>query len=118
MKWLNRLPGFRRSAPGLEWTLWQRLPAILGWGTVPPLAAALALWLTQPGNPAVAADGGRLLAVYALIGFVVLHWTLVLTLAIGCAIVIVMKGPAYVADAYPPPGRDGSAPPGPGTDRM
>jgi len=25
----------------------------------------------------------------------------VLTLAIGCAIVVVMKGPGYVADAYP-----------------
>lgn len=29
-----------------------------------------------------------------------LLWTLVLTLAIGCAIVMLMKGPAYVADAY------------------
>ena len=35
-----------------------------------------------------------------MVGVVVLHWTLVLTLAIGCAIVILMKGPAYVADAY------------------
>jgi len=34
---------------------------------------------------------------------------LVLTLAIGCAIVMVMKGPAYVADAYPPPGRGDSS---------
>ena len=47
-----------------------------------------------------------LLLTYRLIGLVVLHWTLVLTLAIGCAIVIVRKGPAYVADAYPPPGRE------------
>ena len=47
-----------------------------------------------------------LLLTYRLIGLVVLHRTLVLTLAIGCAIVIVMKGPAYVADAYPPPGRE------------
>ena len=38
---------------------------------------------------------------------VVLHWSLMLTLAIGCVIVMLMKGPAYVADAYPPPGRDG-----------
>lgn len=27
----------------------------------------------------------------------------VFTLAIGCVIVLLMKGPAYVADAYPPP---------------
>jgi hypothetical protein len=31
----------------------------------------------------------------------VLHWMLVLTLAPGCLIVRVMKGPAYVADTYP-----------------
>lgn len=34
------------------------------------------------------------------IALVVLHWTVVLTLAIGAAIVWLMKGPAYVADAY------------------
>ena len=36
-----------------------------------------------------------------VIGLVVLHWTVVLTVAIGAFIVMVMKGPAYVADAYP-----------------
>ena len=35
-----------------------------------------------------------------MVGLVILHWSLVLTLAIGCVIVMVMKGPAYVADAY------------------
>jgi hypothetical protein len=40
-----------------------------------------------------------------MFGVVVLHWTLVLTLALGCFIVRVMKGPAYVADAYPLPQR-------------
>jgi hypothetical protein len=28
-------------------------------------------------------------------------WTAVLTIAIGCFVVVVMKGPAYVADRYP-----------------
>jgi hypothetical protein len=35
-----------------------------------------------------------------MVGLVILHWALVLTLAIGCVIVMLMKGPAYVADAY------------------
>ena len=39
-----------------------------------------------------------------MFGVVVLHWTLVLTVALECFIVRVMKGPAYVADAYPLPG--------------
>jgi hypothetical protein len=105
MQWLNRLPGFEPSAPGLEWALWKRLPAILGWGSVVPLLLALACWWAAPGPPSAAEDRDLLLLTYRLIGLVVLHWTLVLTLAIGCAIVMVMKGPAYVADAYPPPER-------------
>ena len=32
---------------------------------------------------------------------VVLHWTVVFTLALACVIVLIAKGPAYVADAYP-----------------
>jgi len=35
------------------------------------------------------------------ISIVVLHWTAVFTVAIASLIVMVMKGPAYVADAYP-----------------
>ena len=37
---------------------------------------------------------------YTMFGVVVLHWTLVLTVALAYFIVRVMKGPAYVADAY------------------
>jgi hypothetical protein len=106
MNWLNKLPDIDRSAPGLEWALWKRLPAILAYGTGLPILVGLAFWLSAPGHPASAADGDLLLVIFRLIGVVVLHWILILTLAIGCAIVIVMKGPAYVADGYPPPGRD------------
>ena len=52
-----------------------------------------------------AADRAQWLLIYRLIGLL-LHWTLLFTLAIGCVIVMLMKGPAYVADPYPPPGRD------------
>ena len=109
MSWLNRLPGFTPSAPGLEWAIWKRLPAVLFWGTVVPLAMAAAAWFAAPGLPVGAEDPDVLLLIYQLIGFVVLHWTLVLTLTIGCAVVIVMKGPAFVADPYPPPGREPEA---------
>jgi hypothetical protein len=104
---LNKLPGFQRSSHGLEWAIWKRLPAVLGWGSALPLAAAALLWWAAPSQPALAAeDAGRLLLAYQLVGLVVLHGTLVLTVAIGCAIVMLMKGPAYVADPYPPAGRD------------
>jgi hypothetical protein len=107
MNGLNKLPGFQRSQHGIEWAIWKRLPAVLGWGSALPLAAAALLWWLAPsaGDGAVE-DGPSLLLIYQLLGLVLLHWTLVVTVAIGCGIVMLMKGPAYVADPYPPPGRD------------
>ena len=35
-----------------------------------------------------------------MVGVVTLVWAAVLTIAIGCVIVWLMKGPAYVADGY------------------
>jgi hypothetical protein len=106
MNWLNKLPGSNRVPPGREWALWKRLPAILAWGTTVPLLIALALWWAAPTPPTPAEERGVLLLIYQLIGLVVLHWTLVVVMAIGCILVMVMKSPAYVADSYPPPGRD------------
>lgn len=99
-QWLKRLPGFQRSASGLEWTLWRRLPAICVWGTLLPVAVAAVWHLLSPETPSAADDRSLLLFDYIVAGVVILHWTLVLTLAIGCVIVMLMKGPAYVADAY------------------
>jgi hypothetical protein len=106
----QKLPGFERAAPGLERAIWRRLPAVLLWGTLAPLAVALLhRWFT-PVDPMAGEDGALLLWDYMLIGVVALHWSLVLTVACGCVVVMVMKGPAYVADAYPLPQReDGGA---------
>lgn len=105
MNLLQRLPGFHRTPAGREWALWKRLPAILLIGTALPMAVLLALWWVAPVEPTAAEERHLLLLSYQLIGVVVLHWTLVLTVAIGCIVVMIMKGPAYVADAYPPPER-------------
>ena len=99
-QWLKRLPGFQRSASGLEWTLWRRLPAIFLWGTLAPVVLAVAWHLLSSDHPSAVDERSLLLFDYIVAGVVVLHWTLVLTLAIGCVIVMLMKGPAYVADAY------------------
>jgi hypothetical protein len=104
MNLFNKLPGFVRSPPGLEQRIWRRLPAILLWGTLLPLGLA---GLNRALAPAAAESGADAKALllwdYTMFGVVVLHWTLVLTLALGCFIVRVMKGPAYVADAYAMP---------------
>ena len=110
MNLFNKLPGFERSAPGWEQRIWQRLPAVLLWGTLLPL---LLTGANRVLSPAASLTGGSesalLLWDYAMYGVVVLHWSLVLTVALGCFIVRVMKGPAYVADAYELPRRPDDA---------
>lgn len=106
MQWLNRLPGFQRSPAGWEWWIWRRLPSILLGGTLAPAVVMAVVWWMQPGSPSPAEQREAWHWAYIAMGVVVLHWTLVLTLAIGCVIVMIMKGPAYVADAYPVPHSD------------
>lgn len=110
MTWLHKLPGFPRARPGLEWAVWKRLPAVLLWGLSIPFAGLLLLgWPRSEQASVSAADAEAQLLVYQLIGLMVLHVTLVFTVAIGCVIVMLMKGPAYVADPYPPAGREDAA---------
>jgi hypothetical protein len=110
MELFNTLPGFVRSAPGWEHRIWRRLPAILLWGTLLPLLLAAANHALAPATLAHGnADGAQLMWDFVMAGVVLLHWSLVLTLALGCFIVRVMKGPAYVADAYALPQRPDDA---------
>ena len=97
MRWLNKLPHSIRSASGLEWALWRKLPLIALVGTALPLLG-LALYHAgaDAGNPAEAR--ALQLAEYIVFGVILFHWTLVTTAAIGCVVVMVMKGPGYVAD--------------------
>ena len=97
MSWLNKLPNSIRSASGLEWSLWRKLPLIFLVGIALPLAAAVALhWGADLQS---AADARWLQPMdYVVVGVVIFHWTAVFTIAIGCAVVMLMKGPGYVAD--------------------
>lgn len=97
MRWLTKLPQSIRSASGLEWALWRKLPLIGLLGTLLPVAGLWAYhWVVDAGTPAQAR--ALQLADYIVFGVLIFHWTLVLTAAIGCVVVMVMKGPGYVAD--------------------
>lgn len=98
--WLRKWPGFRRSPSGLEWVLWRRLPFILMVGVSVPCAMALVAWFMGQGDVDAATQRDLQQWVFIMVGLVVLHLSLVLTLAIGCVMVMLMKGPAYVADPY------------------
>ena len=101
MSMFNQLPGFVRTPAGLERVILRRMPrAFLLSALVPALAALSARWFAWSGSEAAVAASIQMVD-FVAIGSVLLLWTLLLTLAIGAFIVMVMKGPAYVADAYP-----------------
>ena len=96
----NRLHD-RREPPGIELDLLRRMPKIVLLGTAAPfvLSGLIRLWLA--GDPGF--DVAKRIAsvdIFA-IALVVTFWTAALTVSIACFIVFVMKGPGYVADAYP-----------------
>ena len=41
------------------------------------------------------------MANYFVWALLIFHWTMVITVGIGCVIVMIMKGPGYHADSYP-----------------
>lgn len=100
MNWLNKLPNSVRSASGLEWRLWRKLPLIAVAGTVLPLLVLAGLhWWRD--DPTPVQERWLQMADFMVFGLLTLHWTLVFTVAIGCVVVMLMKGPGYVADGLP-----------------
>ncbi len=102
----NRLPGFRQTPAGQERDVLRRLPKLLVFGTLLLCLPSLGVRLWCANAPAH--EVSTLLTtvdIYA-ISVLVLHWTVVFTVAIGAVIVLIMKGPAYVADPYPMEGMD------------
>jgi len=97
----NKLPGFKQSPPGREREVLLRLPRLLVLGSVVPCVPSLfvRMWPWE-GSAVAIATRITTVDIYA-VSVIVLHWTVVLTVAIVALIVMVMKGPAYVADAYP-----------------
>jgi hypothetical protein len=104
----QRLPGFRRTPAGIERPILRSLPKVLVYGTLLLMLPSLLVRLAGEA-PADAVSASATMTVDILAaGLLFLHWNVVLTVAIGAVIVMVMKGPAYVADAYPLEDADGA----------
>lgn len=98
---MKKNPESIRTPAGLEWKLMQRLPRL----TLIGLLALLALWaLVQVwpfgGDPGKVGHNLRIFD-FVMIGLASFHLTMALTVALGCFIVMVMKGPQYTSDSYP-----------------
>ena len=101
MRWLNKLSN-RREPSGMEWRILTRLPACLvGSIAIPLLTAFGGRFLSLDGTRDEVAKQLMTLDIFAFaVGLTAV--TAVFTIAIGCIVVIVMKGPAYVADSFSP----------------
>ena len=99
MNWLTKIHG-RKTPPGLEVQILKKLPGITLLGTLAILALPVIVrfWPEQPGVDA--AKHIRSVDIFAIASEITLI-TAVFTVAIGCVVVHIMKGPAYVADAMP-----------------
>ena len=101
LKLLFRRIQDRQTAPGLELVIIRKLPLIgLVGTTLPLLLSLLARVLPSSDGSATVFKQVTTVDIF-VVAMIVTFWTALLTVAIACFIVFVMKGPAYVADAYP-----------------
>ena len=100
MNWLKKIPGFQRTPYGFEWHLLRLMPRVLVFGSLVPLLLAGLARLFYNQGTAAEIERKILLFDFGMIGLAVLVWTTVVTVSLGCVIVWLMKGPAYVADGY------------------
>lgn len=97
----NQLPGHPRTTPGRERQILRLLPKALVIGTAALALPSLAVRGAVLLNPLLGANSLVTSVDIYSISLVVLHWTVVFTVGLSAFIVMVMKGPGYVADAYP-----------------
>lgn len=102
MELFKQLPGFTPSPPGIERVALRYLPAAAIWGTLALSLMLLAVRLFLVDEWTAALSRAEIF----IISLTVLYWGALLTGTIAAIIVMVMKGPAYVADAYPLPDSD------------
>lgn len=100
MDWLRKLPGFQQTPYGFELRLLRLMPSVCLAGTILPALMSISarFWITA-GSMGELSRSIQLFD-FMMIGLVILIWSLVLTVTIGCVIVWLMKGPAYVADGF------------------
>ena len=101
MKLFNKLPGTRREPAGLEILVLKSIPQATFATTLIPALFYLLISsypeLFRQGNPQEVINTAWITAVVVILT----SWTIIFTAALASFIVYMMKGPAYVADAYP-----------------
>lgn len=94
-KLLNKLPGYVRAPTGMEWYLFKKIPTIFAVGLA--VFGSVILYL-HFFSELQAPEAQRY--IYLFLGLLFTHCFFVGAALIGCIVVMIMKGPAYVADPY------------------
>lgn len=97
----TKLPGYQKAPPGLERKILRLIPRAFLVGTLAILLPSLLarVWHLDDADNLF----GKFITTVDIYAFSLLSvlWTALFTVGVGAFIVMVMKGPAYVADAYP-----------------
>jgi hypothetical protein len=97
----KKLPNSTRYPIGIEWPLLKKIPWIFIIGTLLILSPALTIYFK---NTIITAAQYK--TIYICLGAMFTYWFFVGVVAIGCVLIMIMKGPGYVADAYELPKED------------
>ena len=84
-KLLNKLPGYKTYPPGKERWILRQAP----------------FWTLMGSLSILGVSGSSGFIDILVIATLICYWIAIFTIVIGAYIVVLMKGPAYVADAYP-----------------
>ncbi len=90
----------KHHAAGLEWVILKTLPKILAGGLFIPLFMSAFIRFFPAGVTLAEIEKHQISIDILSIALFFAVLTAVITVAIGAITVILMKGPAYVADAY------------------
>lgn len=91
----------RKTPPGLEQKILRKMPLMFVAATVITVSLSVIARLMPANETSI--DAAKQVATVDIfvMAAIATIWTALITVTIGCVIVHIMKGPAYVADAYP-----------------
>jgi len=97
----KKLPNSTQYPVGIEWPILRKIPLIFIVGTLLILSPAFIIYLNN-----TIITPAQYKTIYVCLGAMFTYWFFVGVLAIGCFLIMIMKGPGYVADAYELPEED------------
>lgn len=101
INFFKKLPNTTQYPVGIEWPIFKKIPFIFFGGTALILSPVFIIYLKD-----TIITAAQYKTIYVCLGAMFTYWFFVGVLAISCFLIMIMKGPGYVADAYELPKED------------